>query len=113
MIHPFWSVDTMFYTEMRMPNVAKFIYNYIKAIDLSALNAGSAVPSMTTDILNAIELTIPSDSALEKFEEMVSPMYMEIQTNNIQSEKLGKLRDVLLPKFLSGELDIPSSSLGN
>lgn len=111
--HPFWSVDTMFYTEMRMPNVAKFIYNYIKAIDLSALNAGSAVPSMTTDILNAIELTIPSDSALEKFEEMVSPMYMEIQTNNIQSEKLGKLRDVLLPKFLSGELDIPSSSLGN
>lgn len=110
---PFWSVDTMFYTEMRMPNVAKFIYNYIKAIDLSALNAGSAVPSMTTDILNAIELTIPSESALEKFEEMVSPMYMEMQTNNIQSEKLGKLRDVLLPKLLSGELDIHSSSLGN
>ena len=110
---PFWSVDTMFYTEMRMPNVAKFIYNYIKAIDLSALNAGSAVPSMTTDILNAIELTIPSESALEKFEEMVSPMYMEMQTNNIQSEKLGKFRDVLLPKLLSGELDIHSSSLGN
>ena len=108
---PFWSVDTMFYTEMRMPNVAKFVYNYLKTINLAALNSGSAVPSMTTDILNAIELIIPHDSALKKFEEMVSPMYLEMQKNNSQIEILGKLRDILLPKLLSGEIGIPSSSL--
>ena len=104
---PFWSVDTMFYTEMQIPNAAKFVYSYIKAIDLYTLNTGSAVPSMTTDILNAIELIIPSDSALEKFEERVSPMYMEMQKNNRQAEILGKLRDTLLPKLLSGEIVIP------
>lgn len=104
---PFWSVDTMFYTEMRIPNVAKFVYNYVKAKNLSALNSGSAVPSMTTDILNAIELVIPSNSALEKFEEAVSPLYKEMQKNNRQSEILGKLRDILLPRLISGEIVIP------
>ncbi|MBQ0038356.1 MAG: restriction endonuclease subunit S, partial [Clostridiales bacterium] len=53
---PFWSVDTMFYTEMRVPNVAKFIYHFVSSKDLASMNAGSAVPSMTTDILNAMEL---------------------------------------------------------
>lgn len=55
---PFWSVDTMFYTEMRLSNVAKFIFHFLKSKDLASMNAGSAVPSMTTDILNALELAI-------------------------------------------------------
>ena len=48
---PFWSVDTMFFTEMKLPNVAKFVFHFVKSKDLASLNAGSAVPSMTTDIL--------------------------------------------------------------
>lgn len=49
---PFWSVDTMFYTEMKFPNIAKFVYHFLKSKDLASMNAGSAVPSMTTDILS-------------------------------------------------------------
>ena len=41
---PFWSVDTMFYTEMKQPNVAKFVYHFMKSKDLASMNAGSAVP---------------------------------------------------------------------
>lgn len=103
---PFWSVDTMFYTEMRLPNVAKFVYHFVKAKDLASMNAGSAVPSMTTDILNAMEVVIPSASALEEFEALVSPMYKAMQENNNQSETLAKLRDTLLPKLMSGEIDV-------
>lgn len=104
--HPFWSVDTMFYTEMRLSNVAKFVYHFVKAKDLTSLNAGSAVPSMTTDILNAMEVIIPSTTALEEFEALVTPMYRAMQENNDQSEKLANLRDALLPKLMSGEIDI-------
>ena len=103
---PFWSVDTMFYTEMRLPNVAKFVYHFVKAKDLASMNAGSAVPSMTTDILNAMEVTIPSASALEEFESLVAPMYRAMQENDIQSSKLSELRDALLPKLMSGEIDV-------
>lgn len=103
---PFWSVDTMFYTEMRLPNVAKFVYHFVKAKDLASMNAGSAVPSMTTDILNAMEVVIPSTSALAEFESLVDPMYRAMQENNIQSSKLSELRDALLPKLMSGEIDV-------
>ena len=103
---PFWSVDTMFYTEMRLPNVAKFVYHFVKAKDLASMNAGSAVPSMTTDILNAMKVAIPPVSVLEEFESLVAPMYRAIQENDAQSKKLADLRDILLPKLMSGEIDV-------
>ena len=62
---PFWSVDTMFFTEMKLPDVAKFVFHFVKSKDLAALNAGSAVPSMTTDILNAMELCIPDPETIK------------------------------------------------
>ena len=101
---PFWSVDTMFYTEMKIPNVAKFVYQFVKSKDLASMNAGSAVPSMTTDILNAMEVSIPPAEILEKFEAIVAPMYQMMQKKNEQSAKLATLRDALLPKLISGKI---------
>ena len=103
---PFWSVDTMFYTEMRVPNVAKFVYHFVKSKDLASMNAGSAVPSMTTDILNAMELAIPSELALAQCETLVAPMYRAMKANDIQTAQLINLRDSILPKLMSGELDV-------
>lgn len=108
---PFWSVDTMFYTEMRLPNVAKFVYHFVKAKDLAAMNAGSAVPSMTTDILNAMEIAIPPATVLEEFESLVAPMYRAMQGNDAQSKKLADLRNALLPKLMSGEIDVSDIQL--
>lgn len=107
----FWSVDTMFYTEMLRPNVAKFIYHFVKSKDLASLNAGSAVPSMTTNILNAMQLRIPDDETLSTFENVVSPMYETMQENDRQSKNLALLRDTLLPKLMSGELDVSEIDL--
>ena len=108
---PFWSVDTMFFTEMKIPNVAKFVFHFVKAKDLASMNAGSAVPSMTTDILNAMELSIPSAERLAEFESVVAPMYQAMQANNRESSKLAELRDNLLPKLMSGEVDVSSIQL--
>ena len=108
---PFWSVDTMFYTEMKQDNVAKFVYHYVKSKDLASMNAGSAVPSMTTAILNALELPLPSIEALKHFEVSVAPMYEMMQKNEEESHKLAKLRDALLPKLISGEIDVSALSL--
>lgn len=107
----FWSVDTMFYTEMLRPNVAKFVYHFVKSKDLASLNAGSAVPSMTTNILNAMQLRIPDDETLQQFENVVSPMYTAMQENDKQSTSLASLRDTLLPKLMSGELDVSDIDL--
>lgn len=103
---PFWSVDTMFYTEMIYPNTAKFIYHFVKSKDLASMNAGSAVPSMTTDILNSMEIVIPSDKTLETFENIVAPIYATIQHNAKESVKLADFRDSLLPQLMSGKIDV-------
>ncbi|RGS82144.1 restriction endonuclease subunit S [Coprococcus sp. AF21-14LB] len=107
----FWSVDTMFYTEMLRPNIAKFVYHFLKGKDLASLNAGSAVPSMTTNILNAMQLYIPDEKTLEKFENIVSPMYSAMQENTKESKLLANTRDILLPKLMSGELDVSDIDL--
>lgn len=91
---------------MRFPNVAKFVYHFVKSKDLASMNAGSAVPSMTTDILNALELNIPDKETLAKFENLVAPMYLMMEENNRQSKMLLIIRDMLLPKLISGEIDV-------
>lgn len=103
---PFWSVDTMFYTEMKKENVAKYVYFFVKGKDLNSMNAGSAVPSMTTEILNAIEVVIPSDEYLEKFENIVSPMFKQIKQCIIENENVASIRDTLLPKLMNGEIEV-------
>lgn len=102
----FWSVDTMFYTEMLRANTAKFVYQFVKSKNLASLNAGSAVPSMTTNILNTMQLYIPDEETLQLFEDLVAPMYSAIQENDRQSAGLVSIRDTLLPKLMSGELDV-------
>ena len=108
---PFWSVDTMFYTEMTKENLAKFVYFFVKGKDLIAMNAGSAVPSMTTEILNAMEVVIPNEEWLLKFETIVSPMFKQIKQCVIENRKLASLRDTLLPKLMSGEIDVESVTI--
>jgi len=103
---PFWSVDTMFYTEMKQDNIVKFVYFFVRSKDLDSMNAGSAVPSMTTEILNALEIVIPSEDYLSKFESLVSPMFLKMKDCETENKKLSTLRDTLLPKLMSGELEV-------
>lgn len=101
---PFWTVDTMFYTEMKKPNLAKFIYHFVKGHDLSIMNVGSAVPSMTTEVLNNLPLLIPSEKALEDFEKRISSLYSKLDFNQSQIHTLSNMRDILLPKLMSGRV---------
>jgi type I restriction enzyme S subunit len=103
---PFWSVDTMFFTEMNRPNLAKYIYFFLRFKDLASMNAGSAVPSMTTEILNALQVVIPPDKELARFENIVGIPFQLIRKNQDENDSLATLRDTLLPRLMSGELSV-------
>ena len=103
---PFWTVDTMFYTQMTRPNVAKFAYFTVRELDLAGMNVGSAVPSMTTAVLNELEILLPPEEALARFEECVNPMFLQMQANITDSANLATIRDALLPRLMSGELTV-------
>ena len=101
----FWTVDTMFFTVPRIPGAAKFLYQYVKRLDLASMNSGSAVPSMTTSILNALSLPVPPRDSLLSFNAKLQSMYDAVRANNLENRRLGSLRDSLLPKLMSGEID--------
>ncbi len=103
---PFWTVDTMFYTEMKKENLSKFIYHFLKGQDLASMNVGSAVPSMTAELLNKMIIKIPSNFALKRFEETVSYFYKKMKSNQTQIHTLTQTRDALLPKLMSGEVRV-------
>lgn len=103
---PFWTVDTMFYTVMKRENISKFIYHTLKKLDLASMNVGSAVPSMTTEILNSLPLRIPNDSVLDKFEKQASFLYLKQKANLEQINQIQAIRDTLLPKLMSGAVRV-------
>ena len=99
----FWTVDTMFYATMKQPHTAIFVYFFVKAFDMYSMNIGAAVPSMTTKILDAMDVVIPDKETLEKFDKCAKTYFNKIKTLQGQNEQLRKARDLLLPKLMSGE----------
>ena len=57
---PFWTVDTLYYTEVDESKAdAFYLYYYLKLLDLSNLNSGTGVPSMTFDSYYNIRVSLP------------------------------------------------------
>lgn len=98
---PFWSVDTMFYTEIPKPYAAKFIYYFVKSKDLAGMDTGSAVPSMSSEIIHSMQLDIPDDETLVSFDNRLNPLYKQMKINNQECAELKKLQEVLLATISS------------
>lgn len=102
----FWTVDTMFYVTMKQPHTAVFVYFFVKAFDMYSMNIGAAVPSMTTKILDAMDVVIPDKETLEKFDKCAKVYFNKIKTLQGQNERLKAARNLLLPKLMSGEVEV-------
>ena len=107
----FWTVDTMFYTKELFDGAARYAYFILSKLDLASMNAGSAVPSMTTKILSAIQVLLPSTAKLAELKSWSDPLFEQIRLNEQENEQLEALRDTLLPKLMSGEIDVSKVEL--
>ncbi len=104
----FWTVDTMFYSEMKLSNCAKYIYYTIKDIDFTRWNSGTGVPSMTSSTLYSIKLVKPQSEILKKFDKMISPLFEHMKQISVQNAELIKQRDELLPLLMNGQASVNS-----
>ena len=102
----FWTIDTMFYSIPKEDNVAKIVYFYLKGVDMYSFNIGAAVPSMTVNILSGIKLLIPQDDIRKEFEKIVSIYFIRMQSLQSQIRHLTEARDRMLPKLMSGEIEV-------
>lgn len=93
-------------------SITNFLYSVIDSNSFSDFmcshvtgSTGSRQRTTPSDTLS-YELILPSEDELEEFQSLVSPMYAQIRINAIENDKLKRLRDSLLPKLMSGEIDV-------
>ncbi|MBM6771963.1 restriction endonuclease subunit S [Ligilactobacillus agilis] len=109
----FWTVDTMFWTHVDDSKVIpKYLYYCLSKMDLESLNVGSAVPSLTTKILNEIILDIPPKEKQKEIIDKLAPIEEKVRLNNKINDNLGKLIDLDFNKTL-GNNSLESVTIDN
>lgn len=98
-------------------SITDFLYSVIDSGSFSDFmcshvtgSTGSRQRTTPSDTLS-YELILPSEDELAEFQSLVSPMYAQMRINAIENDKLKRLRDSLLPKLMSGEIDVSSVQL--
>lgn len=106
---PVWSSDSSF-IDSRMTADVYFWYVMLKKRQQEIFDAqtGSAQPHIYPRHINELPIANLDSNNISKFTELVTPLFQKIGTNNLEMDKLGKLRDSLLPKLMSGEIDVAS-----
>lgn len=96
----------------RRPEYSFYLYFQMlekQQVFLDLASGGSATLNMNTSTFSKVETLLPDDGVITKFNELVMPVFSQILANQKQADNLAQLRDILLPKLLSGELRIPDA----
>ena len=89
---PFWTVDTIYYTEVNESKANPFyLYNYLTMLDLSNLNSGTGVPSMTFSSYYDIDVKLPSLEEQNSISKVLSSLDSKIELNNQINQQLEEM----------------------
>ena len=101
-IHDGW----LYFPESKFSN--EYLYLYFKYIrqQLVNLSNGSVFNNLKTDILKGYPTILPDEETLQRFDGIIKPMFLQMQNLTRESHDLMDLRDTILPRLMSGELDV-------
>lgn len=89
----------------------EFANQILHRIDYSSMNRGSTQPLITQGDMKKVVVLVPDEETLAKFEALAGSLMAQWEANNNENVKLASLRDTLLPKLMSGELDVSDIDL--
>lgn len=92
---PFWSVDTMFWSKIEEGTLPKYLFYNLKTLDFASMDVGSAVPSLTTELLNRIDITLPSLPEQQAIAEILSSLDDKIELNLQTNKTLEEMANAL------------------
>jgi len=100
---PCWTSDN---TLVITSDLYEYTFQILQRIDYHAMNRGSTQPLITQGDMNKVPILIPDKEILSNFEVLVGQLMEQYEANLLENDKLAELRDALLPKLMSGELDV-------
>ena len=87
--------------------INEYLYFYLKKFKYQTMgNTSSIATAINSKIIKSMPFVIPTDNEINNFHLIVKPMFEQILNNQLQNKRLATLRDTLLPKLMSGELDV-------
>ena len=91
-------------------NLRYYLYIWFKHLQgqaiIQGIKGGSAQPKFNKTDFKNTSILLPPDELLAEFHKVVSPMFELISQNQAEIKRLSGIRDTLLPKLMSGELDV-------
>ena len=77
-----------------------------KRTPVKSIVTGAVQPKISQANLRSVQVVIPPQTELDSFNELIRPMFDQIRQNQDQNKALAAMRDALLPKLMSGEVDV-------
>jgi type I restriction enzyme S subunit len=82
------------------------LYMLFKQTPVKSIITGAVQPKISQSNLRSIQVVIPPEKLLLEFNDKINPLFAIIRTNEKTNKLLYTLRDTLLPKLISGEIDV-------
>ena len=96
-----------FKLDSESPISKEYLYLYLKNFNYEELGSTSSIAkAINSKIVKKIPILVPESNKLNEFKELFENIFNEIKSNQIEINNLTKLRDTLLPKLMSGEIDV-------
>ena len=103
---PFWTVDTMFWSKIDEEKVfPKFLFYQLTTVDYSNLNVGSAVPSLTVPVIEAIDISLPPLPEQTAIATILSCLDDKIDLLHRQNKTLEQLAETLFRQWFVEEAE--------
>ncbi|MEX6394152.1 restriction endonuclease subunit S [Staphylococcus aureus] len=100
-----WPSDNTF---VIISDFESIIYQVLKSIDYISLNRGSTQPLLSQKDIKNTKVAMPTnETLLSTYQKENNHILKMMDQKNIENQKLTQLRDTLLPKLMSGEIEIP------
>lgn len=100
---PFYPIDTAFYVKTELP--LHYVY-FNLLLSQQFLNSDAAVPGLNRNQAYSNPLIVPESGLLESFTQQIEPIFALTRSLRSRNENLRTTRDLLLPKLISGKLDV-------
>ena len=105
-----WAIKNIgLFKTSKTPKIKYYLLNYLKCDDIRNYIeqhlAGSTQKYISLSELRNLPINIPEKSILEKYNNIVTPIYEQIINNTNEIKNLKELRDALLPKLMNGEVE--------
>lgn len=89
------------------PKINEYLYCYLKEFNYQTMGSTSSIAiAVNSKIIKAMPFVVPTDEELTEFHYVAEPLFMMIKSNQRENNRLSELRDSLLPKLMSGEIDV-------